>query len=164
MEAFGHRVHLGPAAGAAVGDALIAALVLLVLIVGVRLLLAVAREGDQTRSVSRALPGPSDAAALYTAAQSAARNARYAAAIALLFRAALASLDARGVLRDDPARTVNECRSDVRVHAPALTAQFDVIARAFTGAVYAEERVDVQQWSAVERAYAAFLPQRSDGA
>jgi hypothetical protein len=104
-----------------------------------------------------------DAAALYAAAQSAAQSGRYAGAIALLFQAALAALDARGVLRDDPARTVNECRKDVRRHAPAFAGQFDVIARAFTGAIYAEDRVDAQEWSAVDRAYALFLAAHGDG-
>lgn len=163
MDAFAHHVHFGRSTGVAIGDIIIAMLVAIVAIAGTRLLLSIVRESGQTHSAPRALPSHADAAALYGAAQSAAQNGRYAGAVALLFQAALAALDARGVLRDDPARTVNECRKDVRLHAPSIAGQFDVIARAFTGAIYAEDRVDVQAWAMVERAYSLVLAEHGDG-
>lgn len=165
MDAFAHHVRVGPGASVAIGDALIGAMILIVLAVGARLLLGVAREsGGAPGARSSALPGHADAQQLHAAAQLAAQGGAYAAAIALAFRAALAALDARGVLRDDPARTVNECRRDVRSRAPRLGAPFEVIARAFTAAVYAEDRTTFSDWSDVERAYAVFAALQSDAA
>lgn len=157
MNAFAHHVKIGPGAGAALGDILIAVLVLLVVIVGVRLLVGAAREhASATGIAATPLPAHASAAELFEAAQHAAAVGAYAAAIALAFRAALVTLDAHGALRDDPARTVNECRRDVRARAPRFGAAFDSIARAFTAAVYAEDRAGAEQWSEVERAYGTF--------
>jgi hypothetical protein len=149
-------VHVSGRAGAALGDALIGAVILVFVIFGVRLLLGIVREDRGVAGThAQTLPAHVDARELQSAAQHAAHEGAYAAAIALLFRAALATLDARGVLRDDPARTVNECRADVCAHASALSGAFDRIARAFTAAVYAEDRVSQSHWTDVEAAYAA---------
>jgi hypothetical protein len=43
----------------------------------------------------------------------------------------------------------------VCAHASALSGAFDRIARAFTAAVYAEDRVSQSHWTDVEAAYAA---------
>jgi predicted lipid-binding transport protein (Tim44 family) len=165
MDAFSHNVHLGPGISAAIGDLLLIALVAVVIIVGVRLLLGMARESAASAALSAsALPEHADARELYEAAQRAAQAGAYAIAIALVFRATLAALDALGALRDDPARTVNECRRDVRVRASRLSASFETIARAFTAAVYAEEGVTSELWRDVEIAYRAFRTVQTDAA
>lgn len=165
LDAFSHHVHVGAATSVALGDVLIGVIIVLVVVIGVRLLLSMAREsGAADGALAVALAHHADERELYAAARRAAEQGAYAAAIAFLFRAALASLDARGVLRDDPARTVNECRSDVHTRAPRLSAPFDTIARAFTAAVYAEDRITMAQWADVERAYGAFTRPQSDAA
>lgn len=157
-DALAHHVKIGPGASVAIGDVLIALLVLLVVIVALRLVLGAARERTLTRGIAVSPLHPhANPSELWEAAQHAAASGAFAGAIALAFRASLATLDARGVLRDDPARTVNECRRDVRARAPRVCAAFETIARAFTSAVYAEDRVGAEQWSDVERAYRAFV-------
>lgn len=158
MDAFAHHVKIGPRASVAIGDVLIALLVLLVVVVAIRLLLGAVRAGTTPSGIAVSpLTEHANARDLWEAAQHAAAAGAFTSAIALAFRAALATLDARGVLRDDPARTVNECRRDVRARAPRVYAPFETIARAFTAAVYAEDRAGVEQWSEVERAYRTFL-------
>lgn len=165
MNAFAHQIKIGPAAGVAIGDLLVVALVLLVVIVGVRLLMTITPDHAGARGIAvTALSSQAGAAELFEAAQRAAASGAYAAAIALAFRAALAALDARGALRDDPSRTVNQCRRDVHARAPRFAQAFDVIARAFTAAVYAEDRVSEIQWNDVERAYSAFRSAQHDAA
>lgn len=156
IAAFAHRVHIGAVAGIALGDVLIAGCILLVLAVAIRLLVTMARESGTANAMpAGALPSPADAAQLYQAALQAAQQGAYALAIARIFRAALTALDARGVLRDDPARTVNECRSDVRRRIPHLRVPFDRLAAAFTAAVYAEDRMTAAQWADAQDAYRA---------
>jgi Domain of unknown function (DUF4129) len=106
---------------------------------------------------ARPLPERASSRSLYALSDSAAQAGQYADAVALLFRAALAALDLQGVVHDDPSRTVNECRRAVRDRAPESVAAFDTIARAFTDALYAEETVSAQQWSAARDAYGALL-------
>jgi Domain of unknown function (DUF4129) len=165
LEAFAHHVRIGGTTGVAIGD------LLLVLAIGgaiamvARLLLTIDRDRSQTAmSNARALPVHADAAALHAQAHEAAASGAYALAIARLFRAVLAGLDARGILRDDPSRTVNECRRDVRERAAAFSSAFDCIARAFTAAVYAEDHVSSQQWNDAERAYGEIAVRRGDAA
>jgi hypothetical protein len=165
MSAFAHNVHLGPSASVAIGDVLIAVLAGLVVIAGARLLLSMAREHAASTALSAsALPEHADAEKLYDAAQRAAAARAYALAVALLFRASLAALDVQGVLRDDPARTVNECRRDVRARAARISFAFEKIARAFTAAVYAEQGAGSEQWLDALRAYDALAAVQNDAA
>lgn len=158
--AFAHRVHLGSGASAAIGDVLILLVIAFVVAVLVRLLLNMTREPAHAAVAGiTALEHHADARALHAAAREAAQAGAYGPAIALLFRAALATLDARGILRDDPARTVNQCRSDVRARAARLSAPFDRIARVFTAAVYADDPITPAHWSQAAEAYQALIPQ-----
>lgn len=161
--AFAQHVHFGRTAGIATGDVLIVLAIALVVVILVRLLLGVTRENLAAHGSVTQLAHRAGASALHAAACETAREGAYAAAIALLFRAALERLDARGLLRDDPARTVNQCRRDVRARASRLSAPFDSIARTFTAAVYAEDRITPAHWSEAEDAYRAFAAQ-ADGA
>jgi hypothetical protein len=153
LDAFGHHVRVGGSARVALGDVIVVLLIALVIGVLVRLLLGIAREQQSGAGSVSALAVPANPAALHENARQAADRGEYARAIALLYRAALAEMDVRGLLRDDPARTVNECRRDIRKSAPSLAPPFDRIARAFTAAVYAEDRVTAEQWSAADGAY-----------
>ncbi|HLI96665.1 MAG TPA: DUF4129 domain-containing protein [Candidatus Baltobacteraceae bacterium] len=165
LDVFARHVHVGKEVSLATGDVLIGAAIIVFIVFAVRLLLGVVRDGAAAQSENaHALPVHADPRELQAAAQRAAHEGAYAAAVALLFRAALSTLDARGVLRDDPARTVNECRADVRAHAFALSAAFDTIARGFTAAVYAEDRVSHAQWNDAEAAYAALTAAQGNAA
>lgn len=165
MDAFARHVHVGGGLSVATGDVLIAAAVVLVIAIAVRLLLGMAKEpAPSSASAWSALPVRADAGELHAAALAAAQQAAYTIAIALLFQAVLALLDARGLLRDDPARTVNECRTDVRRRAAPLSAAFDRLARIFTAAVYAEDRMSPAQWNDAQQAYAAFAAAHGDAA
>lgn len=164
LDAFAHHVRVGPGAGAAIGDVLLVIVIALVVVVVVRLLLGMARENASAEGAAHPLSVRANPTALHAAAQQAAQLGGYAAAIALLFRAALATLDARGLLRDDPSRTVNECRRDVRARAMPLSPSFERIARAFTAAVYAEDRVTAEHWDDAERAYGEIAMVQSSAA
>lgn len=165
MDAFSRHVHIGGKWSLAAGDVLIAAIVALIIAIVVRLLLTMVKEPGAASSVlTSALPVHADAIELQAAAAQAAGQGAFAAAIALLFQAALALLDARGLVRDDPARTVNECRGDVRRRAPSLSSPFDRIARIFTAAVYAEDRMSPAQWTQAQEAYATFTAVHGDAA
>lgn len=165
IDALSRHVHLSSGASVALGDVLLVLIVLLVVLVAARLLLNIGLEGrDAVSDSSTPLVLAAQARDLCAAARRAAEQGAYASAIALIFQAALATFDARGLLRNDPARTVNECRRDVRVRAPRLHAAFEVLARAFTAAVYAEDRVAAEDWAAAQRAYEALNLPQSDAA
>ena len=164
LDAFSHHVHIGTAWSIATGDVLIAAVIAIVVAVIVRLLLTISKDQSAGGMRESALPQHADPEQLRAAALLAAQNGAYAGAVALLFQAVLALLDARGLLRDDPARTVNECRADVRRRAAQLSAPFDRIARLFTAAVYAEDRMSLAECMQAQEAYAAFAAVQHDAA
>ena len=114
--AFG-RVRLGPGGAVVAGDALMAIVALLLLVVAFRLLsgLAIERRGGAR---AQRLESPRDASALYATACAFARAGDYTRASAALFAAAIASLSARGVVRDDRSATVGDLRRTLR---PAAT-------------------------------------------
>jgi hypothetical protein len=153
IEAFAHRVHVSPNASVAIGDVLLIVLVALVVIVAARLLLGMMRDAGAPATGSHPLPLSDSGEALYARSVCAADRGDYSSAISLLFRATLAALDLRGVIHDDPSRTVNECRRTVRERAPESLPLFEIIARAFTAALYADVPLSQEQWS---RARAAF--------
>lgn len=148
------NVHIGTHTLPAIGDLLIAVLCALVLIAGVRLAWQAMRASpDQSLRAEPESTRPQSAAEWYARSVEAAERGTYGVAMAALFRATLARLDTRGVLHDDGARTVGECRRSVRRNAPALASAFDAVARPFTAAVYAEEILDRARWEAARAAY-----------
>ncbi len=157
VDAFAHHVRIGAGTSIAFGDLLVAAIVAIIAIVTVRLLLGMVRESSGRGPARAPAHAHASAHALHAFALQAAERGAYDTAVALLFNAALTALDARGVLRDDPARTVKECTRDVRARVPRAAFAFEVLARGFTAAVYAEDRVTPQHWADAERAYAAFV-------
>lgn len=152
VDAFTHHVKIGTGASIAIGDLLLIAVIALVVIVAVRLLMQYVREAAPADHARRLEPHASSED-LYAEAQRAAQHGEYARAIALLFSGALAALDVRGVVHDDPSRTVNECRREVRARAPQCSASFDIVARAFSAVVYADAPVSAEQWERARDAY-----------
>lgn len=158
IDAFSKHVHVGEKASVAIGDLLIFALIALVAIVAIRLFLSSFREPAGVFGSARPLAQTAGADSLYALSERAADRGDYAAAIVLLFRAALAALDVHGVVHDDPSHTVNECRRAVRERSPQSAHAFDTIARAFTDALYADVPVSPQQWMAARNAFADVAP------
>lgn len=156
--AFG-RVHIGPRGAIAIGDILIAATVLVLVIVGLRLLsdLRIARR-DRVRS-SEPLEAVADAATLYRSACEAARGGDYAAASRQLFAASVRALDVRGCVQDERSATVGELRRRLRERETPLVAAFDDVARPFVTTVYAERAVDRHDWERARTAYLTIAPE-----
>jgi hypothetical protein len=157
-DAFFSHVHIGNRAGLTIGVVVEAILIAAVVFMLIRLLVGVVRDARHPRSAARALAEPADPQALYAQSRRAAARGDYRAAIALIFGAALLRLERLGLVREDPSRTVNECRRSVAAREPALASVFDAIARPFTAAFYAELPVAQAQWLAAHDAYVT-LPQ-----
>lgn len=135
------------------GFALLFVAIGLVVAVLVRLLLSLSPDSAVSANSVRALQSRTAAKVWYERAVAAAQENRLREAIVLLFRAALAILDLRGFVRDEPSRTVEECASELAQRAPAQLVSFRTVARAFTAAAYAERPVAQADW---ERARAAY--------
>ncbi len=150
--AFG-RVRLGPGGAVVAGDALMALLALFLLVVAFRLLSGLSIE-RRAAARARRLETPPDASELYAAACACARDGDYARASAALFAAAVASLSARGVVRDDRSATVGDLRRTLRAEDGTLVAPFDDVASAFVAGTYAERALASGEW---ERARTSYL-------
>ncbi len=164
IDAFAAHVHVGAKTSVAAGDVVLALAACVVLIVTVRLLSGAVRDANHNVRVPRENLPPRTAEALYAQSVRCAELGEYAAAIALLFRAGLGALDVRGIVHDEPSRTVNECRMQVRAHAPRAAAPFEALAWVFTAVVYADARVTAGQWDAAHRAYAQLARAADDAA
>ena len=92
---------------------------------------------------------------LRDAALRAAAAGAFAPAVALLFQASLRVLDRGFSIPYDPARTPGEYRRAVRRQADAIAGDFDVLARAFTAAAFAQTPVDEPAWRRAMEAFGA---------
>lgn len=160
IAAFGTHVRFGNTAGVLVGDIVLVSIVLFVLAVLFRLLSNTLADAP-VASGAAALPRTQRAHAFYEKSVRSAADGEYAAAIALLFRAAVVSLDVRGIVHDRPSFTVNQMRSAVREHAAACVDAFDVLARIFTDVLYAERPASADEWTRARDAYAAIAGENS---
>jgi hypothetical protein len=152
LQALSSHLHVGRGTVSLFGDVIVVACVLVIAFIGARLLMAVQLDRVlRTRAI--AIGPPRSAHAIALAASAAAASGEYARAIRLLFTAAVTLLDLRGVLRDDPSATVNDLRRALRARNAAAETPFVEIARAFSSAAYAEERLDSTSWDAAHRAY-----------
>jgi hypothetical protein len=115
---------------------------------------AMERAGD-----ARELAGERSPAGWRALAREAAARSDYARAIAALFAAALAALDASNLVEVDPARTPGEYRRIVRRARAAAAAPFDDLADRFVRAAYAEGPPARVDFEAAERALAALEPE-----
>jgi len=102
-----------------------------------------------------------DPGALYELSRQAAELGDYRAAVALLFAAAMRRLERLGFAREDPSRTVNEWRRELRGTQPAVLPAFDAIARPFVAAYYAETPVERGQWMEAHDAFIALPVERA---
>jgi hypothetical protein len=150
--AFGHAESVRNGAYV-VGDILIAAVAVLLIVVALRLLATLVID---RRSAARAarLDDEPDASALYAAACALARSGDYGRASVALFAAAIAVLSTRDLIRDDRSATVGELRRTLQTDRTALLAPFDDVAASFVLGAYAERPVSWQDW---ERARASYL-------
>ena len=161
VQALAQHVHLGGKADVVFGDLLVLAAIVLVVAAGIRLMLGIVRERDESVRTARPFERRASAAELYARSLQAAEAGSAALAVTLLFQAALARLDMSGLLRDDPSKTVNECLRAVAERAPACRAQFECIARLFTGALYGGAAISPDEWAAARGAYDALAPEAS---
>jgi hypothetical protein len=139
----------------------VAAIAALVLLMGYRLaryFVAARRRTRASDDAGELLKAGDRPEALYARARDAASAGRYAAAVALVFRAGLLQLDAGGVIPYDAARTAGEYRRAVRRERAPAAAPFDELARSFTLAAYAEAPVGEHEWRGADAAYLAFAP------
>jgi len=164
VSAFAHHVHVGANVSIATGDIILALTAGVVLVVAARLVSAYIRENGIPVRGAREFSPRLAADALFAQSVRAGERGEYAAAISLLFRAALAALDIRGVVHDEPSRTVNECRREIRKRAPRILGPFDALARIFTAVLYADAPVTQAQWAAAHDAYTRLISERSNGA
>lgn len=104
---------------------------------------------------SSPLPSSVNIAELYAQSCAASERGDYVTAFARLFKAALAALAEAGVLCPRPAATVGDYRSEVRSSNPLVLSAFEVIARGFTAAMYAELPVVAADWDEARAAYFA---------
>lgn len=153
---FGHGGSAPPGIVDLIGDIVLFAAACLVIYFVVRLLRSIVRDAPaQQQFAARTIERKTAAREWYERAMAAAAQGRYGAAVVLLFRATLAILDLRGVVHDDPSRTVNESRAELLRSAPQFAAGFNAVARTFTAALYAEDPVSNAQWEEARGAYDA---------
>jgi hypothetical protein len=145
------RVAMSAKTARAIGDAVIALLVLATAALVFRI---VAAYGRRSRSNgTRPLSAPPDAQALYAASVERAERREYAAAARLLFAATLALLAVRGTVHENRSATVGEIRRTLRSRAAQTVPAFDDIASAFVTGTYAEVPPNAAQWESARRAY-----------
>lgn len=154
MTAFSTHVRLGSAGTILVGDIVLIAIVAVVVVVLLRLVSNTIADTPLARGAAP-LPRKLRAGALYEESLRHASAGEYACAIPLLFRAAIVSLDVRGVIRDRPSLTVNETRTALRAQAVQCIDPFEVLSGVFNDALYAERAVTADQWARARDAYAS---------
>ncbi len=162
--AFARHVHVAAKTSVAAGDIILAVVSAVVIVAIVRLLANSMRATASPAAVARSDSAAANADALHAQSLRAAERGEYPGAIALLFRSALAMLNVRGVLHDEPSRTVNECRRALYERAPGSLGPFEALARTFTAAVYAEAPASRAQWDAARQAYAQLAKDVARGA
>jgi hypothetical protein len=99
------------------------------------------------------LPAALGVEGLHAAALDAARSRQFARAVALLFQASLVLLDRTNRVAYDPARTAGEYRRLVRRKAQPIAGEFDVLARIFTAAAYAQTPLGEVDWAQAASAF-----------
>ncbi len=156
-----HAFSASREAATVVGFLLVIAALGLVAFVAFRVLAAFVRAstggdgGNATQSIPLDLGDASDWRAI---ARALAARGDYARAIAALFSAALAELDARAIVAFDASRTPGEYARLVRRAKLAAAAPFDVLCERFVRALYAPTAPAAAEYEAAERALAAFEP------
>jgi hypothetical protein len=159
MQSLYGKVHLGAGGAIAIGDILIGAAVLALLFAVIRLL-AEFQIDRRKAAAFQALGASTDSRELYERAHAAARSGDFAVASRLLFAAAIATLDLRGVVAENPSATVGDLRRELRSRASTLIAPFDAVAAPFVASTYAERPVGTGDWDSAHAAYLKLAPER----
>ncbi len=146
--------------GGWIGIGIDVAIVLLVVVLLVRTVLAFTRARREAPGLfaERLIDRAGTSVDWRRRAAEAAARGEFAAAIAGLFRASLAMLDARALVAFDGARTPGEYRRLVRRARPTSATPFDALADGFVRATYAPEPPGSGDYEAAARALAAFEP------
>lgn len=158
----GSHVHVGKQAGLILGDAVVIALIAVIVFVALRLVLGAVRDPGRTQAGATGLAPAADPHELFARSCDAAERGDYRAAIGLLFLASLVRIERLGLVSGDPSRTVNQWRRALSSRAPAIAGAFDAIARPFTAAFYAERPVGQGQWLSARDAYAGLPREAGD--
>lgn len=156
------HVHVGREGSGIAGAIVLLLSVAIVGFAGARLLMALQVSRDRRFGASAPFAPPlRSARALLGAAVRAADANNFDRAVRLIFAAAVALLDLRGVISDDDGATINELRRALRLRDADAERPFATIARAYVSAAYAEARTGPEEWTAARDAYAA-LAARED--
>jgi hypothetical protein len=146
------RVHVGPSGMRGIGEALLAAIGLLLLYVAIRLVTGIYARRPAPAAAEPLAARP-DSAALYRQACDGANRGDYGSAALLLFAAMVALLDVRGTIAGERSATVGDLRRELRAGDAALVPAFDAIAAPFVEKAYAERAVGAPQWQRARDAY-----------
>lgn len=146
-------LHAYPGATADIGTALLIGALAVVAICTARLLRSVVRSPPAQTKITRT-PLANNVPDYYAQSLQLAASGEYTNALRLLFHAALLLLDSRGVLRQAPAWTIGECRSNVRGCAPRSTSAFDTLAEPMNDLLYGGGGITPAQWQRARAAYA----------
>lgn len=147
------RVHISTGATNVIGELLLAALVLFILAVIVRLLLSISRDASSARVVVLDEATRRTAAELFAEANDLAGRGAYAKAAAVLYRATLALLSERGILAESASSTVGDVSRRLRHLNRSVHGSFAPIAERFNDAAYAERPLDLNAWNEASSSY-----------
>ena len=155
----GHALGAGRGVGTAIGFVTIAIAVLILAYLAYRLALRfvrprVVRDADNETP----LAADREAADWVAFARAAAARGEFAEAIAALFTAALATLNAAEIVRFDASRTPGEYRRIVRRECVPAADAFDELAQAFVRARFAPQPTDAAAFDVASGAFGRFEP------
>lgn len=148
---FGH-VHVSAGTTSVAGELLLGALFVLLAVVIVRLFLNLSREAPAAAEVTE-LRDAVPARNLYELSIERARAGAFDAALALLYRAALALLAERSILRERSSATAGEVERALRRIDRGAAAAFSPIARQFSAVAYADRHANADAWAQARSAY-----------
>ena len=147
------KVRVPAKASTALGDAIVFFLVVFFVAALAKVLGSLGRRAP-SRALATSVTELSDPHQLYRRSLTAAADHALTQALELLFAAAVATLDRRGLTHSDVSSTVGDFRRDIRTRDASLIEPFDAIADPFTAAVYAQRPPGEADWV---RAHVAFL-------
>lgn len=153
IENVARQVHVSKTATNVAGDVLLVALVVVILAVIARLLFSISRDAPAGRTTLVQTEDARNAADLYADALALGAAGAYAKAAAALYRAALALLGERGIIRESSSATVGDVQRALRRADRAVSSEFTPIAHRFSDAAYAESPVDANGWNDALAAY-----------
>ncbi|MBV9269537.1 MAG: DUF4129 domain-containing protein [Candidatus Eremiobacteraeota bacterium] len=147
------QVHVSTGATNAIGEILLAVLVVFILAVVARLLFSLSRDVPGAQITVLDAAGSRTAAELFAEANDLAAHGAYAKAAATLYRAALALLNERGIVNESVSSTVGDVSRALRKANRSAYGVFSPIAAHFNDAAYAERPLDADAWNDASTSY-----------